>query len=381
MSDIKICVNALSLQPNHKGGAESVFLNLAKGFRSQGYAKNITYFCYPEMAEAVKKITSESKVIIIENLINEKHARISAEIVQTKVFHRIYKKYKFDVILFANSEVGLFKYNVPTVVIPHDIQNVSRPEINKSKFQYYLNYFSYRSCFKNIDKIIAISNEDKKDIEKHYDFSKNKIVKIYDPLDISEDKIRHVSTKQEYIFAVNIQYEHKNIDTLIKAFSIFSKRNPTYKLYLAGAKNNHTDKLEKLVNQLNLSEKVVFLGFVDKEKLLDYWSKTKLYVNPSLFEGFGMTSVESIIYGAPTLLGDLKINREVTDGLCTYYEDLKNPIELAEEMEKMIKEKYDEDIYMERAKKIAKKYNLKEISKQYINLLLKLSMRNNECEK
>lgn len=378
MSDIKICVNALSLQPTHKGGAEAVFLNLVKGFRNQGYAKNITYFCYPEMAEIVSRITPESEVIIVENMINEKHARISAELVQTKIFYRMYKKYKFDVILFANPEVGLFKYDVPTVVIPHDIQTVSRPEMNKNKFQYYINYLLYRKSFKNINKIIAISNDDKKNIEKHYGFSKNKIVKVYDPIDITEDEIKLVSAKKEYIFAVNIQYEHKNIDTLIKAFSIFIKQNPNYKLYLAGAKNWYTDKLEELVKELNLSEKVVFLGFIDKRELIDYWLKARLYVNPSIFEGFGMTSVESIIYGAPTLLADLDINREVTDGLCSYYNDLKNPMVLAAEMEKMIKEKYDEDIYLERAKKIAKKYSLNEISKQYINVLLELSMRNNE---
>lgn len=371
MTNIRICVNTLSFPPSHKGGVESVLFNLAKGFRILGYAKKITYFCYQNIGKLLKEITPESEIVIIKDMINEKHARISAQLVQTLKFHRLYEKYNFDVILFASSEVGLFKYKVPTLIIPHDIQNVSRPEMNKNKIMFYLHYFSYKISFKNMDRIIAISDVDKQEIEKYYPFAKNKIIKIYDPIDMAEKEIKHVENKQEYILAVNIQYEHKNIDTLIRAFSLFSKNHPRYKLYLAGAKNEYTNKLEELVKQLKLIEKVIFLGFIDKKQLVDYWSKAKLYINPSIFEGFGMTSVESIFYGAPTLLSDLAINREVTQGLCAYYDDIKNPKALAAAMENSINEPYDKEVYLNKTKMLLQKYNLKEISKQYLDVLVK----------
>lgn len=373
MTNIKICVNALGFQPSHKGGVESVLLNLAKGFRIHGYARNITYFCYRNIGDLLRKITSESEIVIMENMIAEKKARTSAELVQTFIFHRLYRKYKFDVILFANAEVGLLKYKIPTIVIPHDIQSVSRPEINRNRLRYYMNYFSYKVSFHNMDRIIAISDVDKQEMEKHYPFAKKKIIKIYDPIDISEKEIKHVENKQEYIMTVNIQYEHKNIDTLIRAFSIFSKKNPMYKLYLAGAENEYTNKLHELVKQLQLSEKVIFLGFIDKKELVDYWSKARLYINPSIYEGFGMTSVESIFYGAPTLLSNLAINREVTQGLCAYYNDIQNPRALAAAMEKSINEPYDIQVYIHKAKILLKKYNPEEIARQYIETLTKLA--------
>lgn len=45
-----------------------------------------------------------------------------------------------------------------------------------------------------------------------------------------------------------------------------------------------------------------------------------LYINPSLFEGFGMTAVEAMILKVPTLLSRVSANYEVTKGLCHYYE-------------------------------------------------------------
>ena len=84
-----------------------------------------------------------------------------------------------------------------------------------------------------------------------------------------------------------------------------------------------------------------------------------------------MTSVESIFYGAPTLLSDLAINKEVTQGLCAYYDDIKNPKALAAAMENSINEPYDKEVYLNKTKILLQKYNLKEISKQYLDVLVK----------
>lgn len=367
---MKIGINALGLQPSHRGGAESVFLNLVKGFNNIGYSDKIIYFCYPQMADVVRERSAKSEIVIVRDIINDKHARISACIVQTFVFHRIYKKYDLDIVFFVNAEVGLLKYKIPSVVIPHDIQNVARPQINKNKLQYYLNYFSYKNTFLKVDKIIAISDEDKNDITRCFPFSERKVVKIYNPIDVRASEVEIIKRKQDYILAVNIQYAHKNTETLICAFKKLILKYPKFKLKLAGAKNDYTEKLEELVNKLGLSDKVDFLGFITKAELENLWSRTSLYVNPSLFEGFGMTSVESMIYGAPTLLSDLDVNREVTDNLCTYFNDLLNADKLAKEMKNMLEQKYDKKFYKKRAYKISQKYDVNEIGKQYIELFL-----------
>ena len=223
-----------------------------------------------------------------------------------------------------------------------------------------------------MDKIIAISDEDKNDITRCFPFAERKIVKIYNPIDVKASEVEIIEQKQDFIFAVNIQYAHKNIETLVYAFKKLVLKYPGFRLKLAGAKNDYTKKLEELVNKLELSDKVDFLGFITKAELENLWSRTSLYINPSLFEGFGMTSVESMIYGAPTLLSDLAVNREVTDNLCIYFNDLLDADKLADEIKNMLEQEYDKNVYKERAYKISQKYDVNEIGKQYIELFLSM---------
>lgn len=366
---MKIAFNALGLYPDHNGGAESVFLNLVKGFVQHGISKDVTYFCYPEMAARVHLLSPESTIEIVKHKDKNHLSRIDMLITQSFTFHRIYKSYKFDCILFANADIGLFRYSVPTIVIPHDIQFVSKPEKNKNKIQYFKNYISYRIAFTVANKIVAISDTDKNEIESCYPFAKNKVVKIYDPIDFSYDDISIFSDKANFIFAVNIQYPHKNIETLLEAFAIISNNHPDFTLKLAGAKNDYTNSLEKMASDLKLHGKVEFLGYISRQELIDLWSTARLYVNPSLYEGFGMTSVESILAGAPTLLGDLEVNREVTDNLADYYSSIDCTNDLVLAIEKMLNTKYDIIASRKKAEQLVEKYSIYNITKQYLSLI------------
>ena len=366
---MKIAFNALGLNPGHNGGAESVFLNLVKGFAVNMFKDDLVFFCYPKMSELIKSIYPDSTCVVVSLQGKENLSRFEMLKIQSFYFHKIYREYDFDVILFANPDVGIFSYSVPTVVIPHDIQYVSRPEINRNRIQFYRNYFSYRVPFRIVDKIVCISDIDKREIENCYPFTNKKTVKIYDPIDISNDSIRIKADKDNYILAVNIQYPHKNIETLIRAFALISSKFPNLTLKLVGANNEYTKSLEGLAESLSIRDKVEFMGFISKELLDDLWSSAKLYVNPSLYEGFGMTSVESILHGAPTLLSDIEVNHEVTEGLCEYYDQIQNTHSLSAAIERMLEMDYNVLKSKEKAEVLVQKYCLENISKQYLNLL------------
>ena len=366
---MRIAFNALGLNPGHNGGAESVFLNLVKGFVANKVQHDLVFFCYPKMSGLIKAIYPDSECVVVSHPGKDSLSRFEMLKIQSFYFHRIYKKYDFDVILFANPDVGIFSYSVPTVVIPHDIQFVSRPEINRNKIQFYKNYFSYRIPFRIVDKIVCISDIDKREIESCYPFTSKKTVKIYDPIDISNDSIRVQADKEDHILAVNIQYPHKNIETLIRAFALISNEHPNLTLKLVGANNEHTKSLEILAEDLSIRDKVEFMGFISRELLDELWTSAKLYVNPSLYEGFGMTSVESILHGAPTLLSDIEVNHEVTDELCEFFGDIQNPQSLSIAIEHMLEMDYDVSKSKEKAERLVHKYCLENISKQYLDLL------------
>lgn len=362
---MKIGINCLGFGESKRCGAEEVLLNIVKGFGEHNHGNEIIFFCYPNMKKKLQRIISGAEYVLFKEPRNiEKHELFSVMCIQTKRFHRIYKKYHLDAIAFINIGTGFLKYNIPILVVPHDIQAVSHPENIQNHKKYYLYKYFYKINFELAHKIVAISQTDKDEIAQFYPEYEDKLVKIFNPINVCKEEIIN-PCKDKTILAVNIQYPHKNTITLIKAFEILQKKGLDYKLLLVGRESEITEELEKYVKQEGLEEVIKFLGFIDRENLLQLWRKTSLYVNPSVYEGFGMTAAESLIMGAPTLLGDLAVNREVTDNLCEYYKDLKNENELARKIEEILDKAYSLEKVKQISKHIINRYHYNHISEEY----------------
>lgn len=338
-----IGVNCLALNNGFECGAKEVLLNLCHAWEELGYAKDITFFAFKgQVSDQIKAICPSSKVVEVDEVKYSSTKIINVTMVQTAIFHKIYKQYNLDAILFVMSGVGLFGYDVPVAVIPHDIQPVSHPENFVSKhpqLELSCNKWFYRNDFKKASTIIAISDYDKSEISEFFPKFESKIYRIYDPIRFDTSKTI-CEEKDKTIIATNIQYEHKNIITLLRAFELFVADHSDYKLYLIGRKSDYVNnKLIPYVNENGLSDKVVFTGFISREELEEKWRKAAVYVNPSKYEGFGMTSVESVLMGAPTVLASLPVNIEVTANMCKYYGTYGDYESLADTLEETINEK------------------------------------------
>lgn len=369
MKKINIGVNCLSFDVRKKNGALEVLMNLSKGWGELGYDHYLTFFCYEEHAKQISVLCPKATIVKFKNKIVGKHRGLETIKVQTCLFHSVYKKYDLDMIFFTLTSIGWLKYDVPVALIPHDIQTVSHPENYfthsvKDRVEHLFNYLEYKRNFKISDKIIAISDFDKKEIEMHYPFTRNKIVKIYDPIGKEIPDVINIH-KMPYIIATNIQYKHKNIITLIKAFELFHRKKKQYILYLVGKESKATQELHDYISQHKLEECIKFLGYISDEELTRLWANASLYVNPSLYEGFGMTSVESLMMGAPTLLSDIQVHREVTDNLAFYFKNLYDYQELAEVIENIVDKPQREDVLNSNCMIMKKKYNYKKIAQQY----------------
>ena len=99
-----------------------------------------------------------------------------------------------------------------------------------------------------------------------------------------------------------LDIEPKGLDLLLDSFEIFAKKNPDWKLLIAG---NGTDKskLEHIVQQKGLGDRVEFLGYRSdvKELLLE----SSIFVLPSRWEGFPMSLTEAYECGLPVVVYDI----------------------------------------------------------------------------
>lgn len=111
------------------------------------------------------------------------------------------------------------------------------------------------------------------------------------------------------ILALGRLAENKGYDLLVQAFSIVATRIPEARLHLAvgGQKltpNEETilSELKSLVAALELTHRVDFSGFVNEEELPDYYRAADLFALSSRYEPFGMTAIEAMACGTPTVI-------------------------------------------------------------------------------
>lgn len=214
-------------------------------------------------------------------------------------------------------------------------------------------------------KIISISDSDKNEMEFYFPKYKNKIVKIYNPIDTDAyEYVPFKSIKQNIIVAINYAASHKNGITLVKAFHLLYEKID-YNLILIGKINND---IVDYINLHGLEKRIIVTGYINEDEKNNYLANCRLYVNPTLFEGFGMTAVEAIMLGAPCLLTDIPVNREVTMGYADFYYPPESANVLAEKILESLSKKYTDEELKSRAKIIAEKYSYIRAAREYIDI-------------
>jgi GalNAc-alpha-(1->4)-GalNAc-alpha-(1->3)-diNAcBac-PP-undecaprenol alpha-1,4-N-acetyl-D-galactosaminyltransferase len=132
-------------------------------------------------------------------------------------------------------------------------------------------------------------------------FPKHRIEKIGNPINeiIQDQKIE----KENIILSVGRLIKTKHQDRLIQIFS--SLNAPNWKLVIIGANalgENNFDSLVKLVNDLDLSDRVFLLG--EKKQIFDYYLKSKIFAFTSSVEGFPNVIGEALSAGLPVVSYD-----------------------------------------------------------------------------
>lgn len=404
----KILLNFIYLAKEHAGGKDQFAFNLLSGIYDNGDISKVIVVCFDYLEDIVKKIAPTVKIVTIKSrkCSTELERMLQILLVNTWVIPKIIKKYSVSEIFHASCNNGMLKFDVPSVVIPHDIKAVSHRIMGNVKiswYKYVLYKVMYAMDFRHADKIIAISNSDKAEMCKFYPKYQDKIVQIYNPIKISqydnvdkdtkpsnnnklinqvsnetvatlepnckdsESKFAKMGVYDRNIVAINLQFHHKNIITLIKAYEKVRDKIKC-NLILVGSVPKRVEYLKDYVKENNLEDTVIFTGFVngiEKRKIL---LGCDLYINPSLFEGFGMTAVEAMILKVPTLLSKVSANYEVTAGLCRYYEPADDVGELAKAIEEYFNTPCTSSQLDEASSTMMTRYNYKTIASEYMDL-------------
>ena len=177
---------------------------------------------------------------------------------------------------------------------------------------------------KSVAAIITISEASKKDVIEYYGLDKKKITvacpgydeEILKPVkDIGEiSKVKEkYEIRGEYALYVGTLQPRKNLIRLIEAF----QKIDNLKLVIVGKTKGlgrqawMFEEILKKPKELGIEERVIFTGFVPTEDLPALMTGAKVFVWPSLWEGFGMPPLEAMACGTPAIVSNVSSLPEV----------------------------------------------------------------------
>jgi len=118
-----------------------------------------------------------------------------------------------------------------------------------------------------------------------------------------------------YGLTVSSLEPRKRIDRLLAAWSELPRSlRGLYPLVIAGAKGWHNDELHSMIAQGQFEGWIIPLGFVSAADLPALYAGARLFVYPSIYEGFGLPPLEAMASGVPTIVAAASCLPEVTRG-------------------------------------------------------------------
>lgn len=205
--------------------------------------------------------------------------------------------------------------NNPYVITVHDMIHEKFP----SSFYNVSEIIAYKKeVITHASRIIAISQNTKKDIIQLLNISPEKIDVIYHSTSMKPftEKQRLVLPNTFLLF-VGDRTPYKNFDRLAKAFAKLSARDENLFLICTGMPFKQSEK--KFLNELNISNKVIQIKATDKI-LSELYSRARLFVFPSLYEGFGIPILEAYACHCPVALSNTSCFPEIAGDAGIYFD-------------------------------------------------------------
>jgi len=264
---------------------------------------------YPEYGIFVyrlEKALSKLGIQFRKAIIKEKSKKIQKYLTFIKELYNLTKNADFDIIfahyIFPTAFLSLytkFCLKKPLVAVAHGGDIEVMPWRNK--IYYYATLFTLKRC----DHIVAVSEYLKETLCRKFNIPEKKVSVIncgvdttsFYPVKEAREKLS-LSPSQFIIVNTGSLIPQKGQHLLIEA--VRKLKELDFKLFLIGAGKEFL-RLKKLIEQKNLTEKVILTGRVSPEKLLLYLNAADLYVQPSLRESFGIAPLEAMACGTPAI--------------------------------------------------------------------------------
>ncbi|PKP60270.1 MAG: hypothetical protein CVT89_00135 [Candidatus Altiarchaeales archaeon HGW-Altiarchaeales-2] len=247
---------------------------------------------------------------------------------------------------------------------------------NKFFLERIISILIYR-MYRMADKVICVSKGVGEDLNKKFCVPKDKIVVIYNPIDVEEiNKLQNEEIDDLYfendnlkIISVGRLHIQKAYEYLIEAFKVVRENEINANLIIIGEGIERAN-LENLVDDLGLGDCVIMPGF--KKNPYKYIKNSDLFVLSSIFEGHPLALSEAMACGVPVISTRCPSGPDetITDNVNGMLVPMRNEKALADAMINLLKDRSTAERLAKEGIKRANDFDLKKIVKEYEKVLI-----------
>lgn len=245
----------------------------------------------------------------------------------------------------------------PFIFTIHDLNHLDRKENGSLLKTLFYQIIIRRGCTKAA-KILTVSEFSKNRIIEWSGVSSHKVVNVGNGVDTAFNiTVPMYQPGYSYLLCVSNRKLHKNELHLIQAFA---KANIDFsiKLFFTGDKSA---ELEKLINELSLTDRIVFGGKITEKALPSLYRGALALTFPSLYEGFGLPVVEAMACGIPVITSNVTSLPEVA-GDAALLVDPESLSELSVAIENIVQDEDLRNTLSARGLIQAKKFNWDDVA-------------------
>lgn len=225
-----------------------------------------------------------------------------------------------------------------------------------------------KKCIQEADHIIAISKSTKNDILRLYpSVDEKNISVIYIGTSIKKSRRIVTDLPDKYILFVGKRDGYKNFNGFFRAIKPLLLQFRDLKLLCVGG-GCFTTEEDRIFGE---TKRQVFQMDVDDETLAAAYTKALCFVFPSLYEGFGIPTLEAFTCGCPAVISNTSSMPEVGGDAVLYF-DPENEVEMRMQIEKVI---HDNTLRLElkdKGKERGKRFSWEAIARQTVECYKKV---------
>lgn len=309
-------------------------------------------------------------IIVINDIVNEELLRKFDEKINVYRINRAQKSLNPFVYIRLNQTIRKTRPDIIHLHQPSIIRYIFGKKI-RSKICVTLHDVCKIWSFKYLSKcgpIIAISKIVKDDILKTTGLP-SQVIPNGINTNIVKEKIQNAHSQSIFniVQVSRLQHSKKGQDILIHAAKSLKERGiDNFHITFIGD-GESKEYLQTLVQELNLTKNITFLGSKSQEYVLSHLADYDLLVQPSRYEGFGLTVAEGMAAKLPVIVTEDQGPAEVIEyGKYGFTFENGNAESLADKIEKIIKEGVSDKLISEAYDHVKNNYSVETTASKYI---------------